>query len=207
MSGSLDHHRHLRYASTSSGSTISRMWRPIRSESYAAHHGPGHEEAMRTVRSTCGEAASPSARADRRLARSVVLRGALREWSPANLLAWPPAWARPAAPVHGGFPHLRDDPAHFNDATQPFSTLSKTGWGTALVSSPSADPERDGRMVAWDHSTGRHDEAARRGYSQAVNTQPIRGHFDDRSGRLPRIEAAADRHESRSARAAVTLDT
>ncbi|MGD0983400.1 MAG: phosphate ABC transporter permease PstA [Acidimicrobiales bacterium] len=93
-----------------------------------------NEEAMRTVSVDLWEAGISLGARRSRVARSVVLRGALPGVVTGNLLAVARAVGETAPLLFTvASPTLAMTLLIFNDSTQPFADAQQTAWGTALV--------------------------------------------------------------------------
>ncbi len=163
-----------------------------------------NEEAMRTVSVDLWEAGISLGARRSRVARSVVLRGALPGVVTGNLLALARGVGETAPLLFTvASPTFAMTLLIFNDATEPFPDAQQTAWGTALgAPRPRADPERgrpDDRLDTQQEDTMKHHGEVT-GPASNHTTDP-RSHVEDRSGRLagePKVPA--DRPGSRSAR-------
>jgi len=89
------------------------------------------EEAMRTIALDLWEAGIALGARRGRVARSVVLRGALPDLVTGNLLAIARRWGRQRPALHPGDAGRGDDPAHIHGRHQAFPIAQETAWGTA----------------------------------------------------------------------------
>ena len=132
----LDHHRHLRLCGLCRAvPPFLELGGRLRTRGPdAAHHGPGQRggDANRFRRPVGGGDLAGARRL--RVARSVVLRGALPGVVTGNLLALARGVGETAPLLFTvASPTFAMTLLIFNDATQPFPDAQQTAWGTALV--------------------------------------------------------------------------